>query len=223
MAAMTAGTAHSARVREFDSIGTPAEPGAMRATAPRAPGVAIARGFWAPGDGGGGVFHFDSAATTPDDGGTVIAVSGLAKGRWRRLYSGPLNVKWFGARGNGSANDHDAIQHALVAATSATTQGGAVYFPGGNPDAAPPTGKYVTTALNITHPTVLTGDGREKSSLVLADTAIAPLLMATGGLELRGLRIDGGSGPDGIDWSSRATRATLRCGGAAWSTRRRLA
>jgi Pectate lyase superfamily protein len=49
---------------------------------------------------------------TVGDGGTAIP-SSASNGRWRRIYSGALNVRWFGAIGNGIADDTNAIQGAL--------------------------------------------------------------------------------------------------------------
>lgn len=53
-------------------------------------------GFNTPGDGGGGRFWFDSASSETDDGGTIIAPT-VGAGRWKRIYSGPVHVDWFGA------------------------------------------------------------------------------------------------------------------------------
>ena len=58
-------------------------------------------GYSTPGDGGGGEFYWDATATDADNSGTIFAVSGTATGRWRRLYNSAVNVKWFGAKGNG--------------------------------------------------------------------------------------------------------------------------
>lgn len=52
-------------------------------------------------------------------------VSGTATGRWRRLYDSAVNVKWFGAKGNG---DDDSA--ALVKSVEyAVTTGSDLYFP----------------------------------------------------------------------------------------------
>lgn len=71
-------------------------------------------GYYAPGDHGGGDFYWDASSADTDNGGTIIkptAVSG--NGRWKRLYSGAVDVKWFGAKGDGSTNDSSAIENAL--------------------------------------------------------------------------------------------------------------
>lgn len=94
------------------------------------------------GDGGGGLFIWKSAnpedesslAALVDNGGTILNVGGLGKppstgrGAWFRLYTGPLNVKWFGARGNGVASDSAAINSALGALGSHDC---ALWFPAG--------------------------------------------------------------------------------------------
>lgn len=88
--------------------------------------VVIAKGCTVPGDGGGGLFRW--AETGIDDGGTVIvpgANVGASGGCWKRVYSGPFDVKWFGARGNGDTDDRPAIQSAINAAWAV---GGEVFF-----------------------------------------------------------------------------------------------
>jgi hypothetical protein len=92
--------------------------------------VVVAKGCVTAGDGGGGVFYWDAAIATGDDGGTVIVPSSSnGTGRWVRVWDGPLDVKWFGAVGNGVANDSAAIQAAYDAA--AARLGATVYFPAG--------------------------------------------------------------------------------------------
>ncbi|WP_198319178.1 right-handed parallel beta-helix repeat-containing protein [Arenibacter algicola] len=53
-----------------------------------------------------GLFIYDSAQSSVNNGGTIIA-------GWVRQYEGALNVKWFGAAGNGTTDDTKAIQAAL--------------------------------------------------------------------------------------------------------------
>lgn len=84
------------------------------------------RGFAEPFDGGEGLFAWYPDATDADNGGTVISPRPNAKGRWRRVVSaGPLNIRWFGARGNGKVDDAPAIQAAL-------DTGLPLYFPAGD-------------------------------------------------------------------------------------------
>jgi hypothetical protein len=68
-------------------------------------------GFNTPGDGGGGRFWYDGAASEADDGGTIIAPN-TGGGRWKRVFTGPVNVDWFGA------NKASDSQSAFVAASA---------------------------------------------------------------------------------------------------------
>ena len=78
-------------------------------------------GYYAEGDGGGGTFFWDASSTATDDGGTIIQATGVTTGRWIRVYSGPINVKWLGAKGDGvgvagvytGTDDSDAILNAI--------------------------------------------------------------------------------------------------------------
>jgi hypothetical protein len=135
----------TATVIYVDSIGTVAViDGAnqnLRGTPGTASQIAVAQGFSSKGDGGGGVFYWDTTTTNRDDGGTYIVPNAVAGetsapdpfplddptpgqtgAGWRRLYSGPINVKWFGAKGGGNDTDNDSIgiQNAINAADAAT-------------------------------------------------------------------------------------------------------
>jgi hypothetical protein len=71
-------------------------------------------GYYAPGDGGGGLFWWDATSTaTPDDGLVVQVTSVSGAGRWRRIYSGRADVRWWGAIADGATNRHLRLQAAL--------------------------------------------------------------------------------------------------------------
>jgi hypothetical protein len=95
------GTARSAYVTGFDTSAT---------TSPS--GIA------------GAFTRDDSDTTSADNGGTIIVDSNNT--RWKRQYDGPVNVEWFGARGDGVTDDTAAIQAAVDAG-----EGGTLYFPPG--------------------------------------------------------------------------------------------
>jgi hypothetical protein len=112
-------------------------------------------GFHTKGDGGGGVFFYDAEASkTEHNGGTVIdpnkvslitnwganqtayftaATSGV--GVWKREHSGAVNVKWFGAKGDGVTDDTESIQAAINFSRC-------IYLP---------LGVYLVTGLTITN------------------------------------------------------------------------
>ncbi|MDF2715628.1 MAG: hypothetical protein K0R28_2553 [Paenibacillus sp.] len=78
-----------------------------------------------------GYFYYDSAdSTSPDNTGTVLVSTGGA--RFKRIVAGnEVNVSWFGAVGDGAADDAPAIQAALDALP-----------PGGGTLIIPPTASF---------------------------------------------------------------------------------
>lgn len=72
----------------------------------------LVNGYADHADGGGGIFCYKPSSTAADDGGTVIKPTS-GSGRWHRSFSGPLNVRWFGAKGDGKQDDAPAIQRAV--------------------------------------------------------------------------------------------------------------
>jgi len=118
--------------------------------------AAIVGGYWEYGDGEGGIFYWDRSSSSGDNGvkptqpGTIIVPNESTSGRWVRIYSGEINVKWFGARGQGTdVNDAPAINRAIsVAGTSQA----AVFIPRGI--------YRLDAALDMSFPGVrLTGEG----------------------------------------------------------------
>ena len=85
-------------------------------------------GYNTPADGGEGEFLYVSTDTTSaDNGGTIIVDA--SNRRWYRDTQGqPFNVKWFGAKGDGTTDDTATIQSAFNGAVAAAS---GVYFPAG--------------------------------------------------------------------------------------------
>ena len=79
-------------------------------------------------DGGEGQWLYDSASTTTANVGTILAIDGGGAGRFFRIYSGALNIRWFGAAGDNTADDTSEIQAAYTAIPST---GGTVFWPDG--------------------------------------------------------------------------------------------
>lgn len=101
--------------------------------------IAIALGYHAPGDEGGGIFRWYASAPGPVDDGIVFK-NDAASGFWMRVDPGPINIKWFGAvpsLTDVAAANVLAIQAAInfVLAgdyrNGTTAPGGVVLFPPG--------------------------------------------------------------------------------------------
>lgn len=122
------------------TIATVATVAALKALTGGAFPTVTVLGYYAAGDGGGGLFRWSSADTSTDNAGTIIAPNAGGTGRWNRIYdqASAINVKWFGAKGDGVyAGEATAIQ----AAIDLLTTGGRLYFP---------LGTYLVSNLSIT-------------------------------------------------------------------------
>ena len=142
-------------------------------------------GYYTPADGGGGNFYWDASSAEAENGGTVIKPNSVlpsVPGRWRRVQSSPLNVRWFGAKGDGRTHDTNAIQAAIDAGRAHSgadpDRSGVIYFP---------PGKYrLTKFVEITASVPLTLEGEDGVSEILlsniedgfyADSSSAPLII----------------------------------------------
>lgn len=136
-----------------------------------APNFALAE----PYDNGGGHFAWDSTSTETDDGGITIKATATATGRWIRIFSGSVNVEWFGTKGDGSTNDAAPIQAAIDYLSS----GGDMVIPPAN-----------TTYLVSTQLTVTAYDfGRINISAYGAEITTSG---AISGIKLTGSSVSGG-------------------------------
>lgn len=73
---------------------------------------AITRGYHSVNDGGAAVYNYDPTDTTSvDNGGTVIVAAD--GGRWKLVFSNRVDVKQWGAKGDGVTNDAARFQAAL--------------------------------------------------------------------------------------------------------------
>lgn len=73
-------------------------------------------GYYTDSDGGAGpVRTWDAAGTCTDDGGACIDPDPIDAnpGRWIWEEPGNVNIRWYGAKGNGSDDDHDSVQNAV--------------------------------------------------------------------------------------------------------------
>ncbi len=70
----------------------------------------------ADSDRGGGTFRWVANSQAPDDNGVYIKPDSVAEGqpgRFVRVFSGDINICWFGARGDDDVDDSLAIQAAI--------------------------------------------------------------------------------------------------------------
>lgn len=87
-------------------------------------------GFTTPADGGGGLFYWSAASTATVNIGTIVKPTDtVGAGRWIRVYQGgPVDIRWFGAVGDGTTDNLTAITAASVFASE---QEAALYIPAG--------------------------------------------------------------------------------------------
>jgi hypothetical protein len=94
------------------------------------------------------------------------------------LDTGVVNVKNFGAKGNGVTNDTVAIQEAI---NSLSPVGGSIFFPPGT---------YVVSALTCVTPITITGAG-SKAAIIKTNAATGDTITATAsGFSIRGMGFD---------------------------------
>ena len=113
-------------------------------------------GYYAAGDGGGGLYRYDSTDTTStDNGGTIIVASD--GGRWKLLWASTLNVLQFGAKASDSLGDASTNRVAFQNCVNALgNKGGTVLVPAGIYQISDSAG----ACLKITVPVVFQGQGQ---------------------------------------------------------------
>jgi len=158
-------------------------------------GTVYLKGYYSAGDGGEGMFCWDSQSTAADNGGTVIALGAGGNGRWIRQSASVISVKYFGAKGDGVGDDRQALQSAFNVAAATSTP---LYLPPGTYNVS--AGISVTLS-NSSGPLSSGGRRLSISSAGVANTAIrytgtaaitVLTVMVTGGessLTIDGLRI----------------------------------
>lgn len=139
-----------------------------------------------------GVFQHDPSDTTSaDNGGTVIV--GTDGRRWKRDFSGFVNVQWFGADPSGQADS-------TASGTAAISTGKSVYWPSGAYKVSP-----VTTGRPHSEPNRTSAWVLSNNQTMFGDGAASRLLWGTpatrqcffkaancSNVALKNLRFDGG-------------------------------
>lgn len=108
----------------------------------------------------GGMYIRTPSDSGSSDNGGVFIVDGSAR-RWKRVYNGMLDPRWFGAVADNVTNDRVALQSALSSAVTGFVNGGNINI--GSFSYA--TGASGGKCLSITLPTNLSGNGGLYSSI----------------------------------------------------------
>jgi hypothetical protein len=104
----------------FGTFTTVASIASLRSLSENSAAFVLVQGYYTPGDGGGDIFYWDAANTSDEDYGIIIKPTTSTSGRWHRMFSGNVNVRWFGAKADGS-DDAGAFQSAINYATANLT------------------------------------------------------------------------------------------------------
>ncbi|MEF3305459.1 glycosyl hydrolase family 28-related protein [Paenibacillus sp. GYB003] len=100
-------------------------------------------------DGGKeGFFRYDASDTNSADNGGTVLVTAAGHRLKRVVTDGIVQVSWFGARGDGNADDTDAIQ-AAIDFVSGKKDGGTVYFPPGTYIVSPTMTRRIVLRSNV--------------------------------------------------------------------------
>lgn len=88
------------------------------------PAAVLVHGKTSINDGWGGVFAWVAGSSTTADDALVVQPTGGASGRYKRVFSGEANVRWFSAKGDDATDDSAAF-------TAARASGHPLYVPPG--------------------------------------------------------------------------------------------
>lgn len=83
--------------------------------------IEFLEGVTTAGDGGGGYFRW-STGTATDDDGTILNENGFgnpATGYWERIFSGAIDVRWFGADATGASDSTTSLQNMITGRAAA--------------------------------------------------------------------------------------------------------
>lgn len=86
------------------------------------------KGYYSPGDGGGGQFYWDATNTATANGGTIFKPTAITTGRWLRVVDSVYNILWFGAKRDGTT-DNSTVWNTIMGLNSTSTLN--VYVPAG--------------------------------------------------------------------------------------------
>lgn len=141
-----------------------------------------------------GIFQVDPLDTTSADNAGTILVDVIGR-RWKRAFTGAVNVKWFGATGDGTTDDTAAIQAAFNV-VKAFTRGGSLYIP---------RGRYSLTHLDFSNATSdytrgirVYGDGAIDTQLIFNTAGVGIDCIGRPQISLEGFFVTSGSSAPSI-------------------------
>ncbi|MDF2722335.1 MAG: hypothetical protein K0Q59_2010 [Paenibacillus sp.] len=122
-----------------------------------------------------GIFYYDAADTSTADntGLVIVSTAGL---RYKRSYTGELNAKWFGAKGDGTTNDTTALQAAISAMPAATI--------------VIPAGTYLVGELTVSSHITLLGLGNVVIKGSVTGGAVISLQASSTKIALQSFKVD---------------------------------
>lgn len=91
------------------------------------PSNVVMAGYSTDGDGGGGLWVWVADNADTADDGTVVACTSGPSGRYKRIYDGGKDVRWFGAVGDGTTDDRTALNAAFATGGHIILGGGKTY------------------------------------------------------------------------------------------------
>lgn len=141
----------------------------------------------------GGTFIYSTTANTAD-GGIVFAATGKGGGYWIRQYEAslPINVKWFGAKGDGTTDDYAILQAVLDYGVAHQTTTNKIYFPAGNYSISAPLIIYKWTGTAYSQTSIaITGESNYAASPVTQITPTYKNTFAIGIQQGKGVTIQG--------------------------------
>lgn len=159
--------------------------------------VANVGGYATSGDGGGGQFQYEPVSVAADNDGTVLSPAN-AIGRWVRIFSGAVNLNWFGGFPS-SPDCLAAFDNALGSFN--TSVGGKLYVPAGT--------HLISDEIDLTKSNVtIYGDGYGSVIKAKDGADFETMITATGrtGLLIEAITID-------VNQANRAAFLTTRSTG----------
>lgn len=113
-------------------------------------------------------------------GSFIQAGAGAVSRTFQNKMRDVISVKDFGAVGDGSTDDTDAIKAAIVAAVAYSGRAAAVHFPGGFYN--------VSATIEVPSWVQLVGDGIETTQLRCVDTSVEHVVLLPNGSQFNGIR-----------------------------------